>query len=295
MIAQRDLWTPRTWTREERDFLLAFVDDTEESPWMVTTDLQQQVIDAFRFPLRHYAAKYHPEWYISTDLAVTFPKPDGSMGQVAPDVLVAVAPNHPRDSFDTRVEGGFPAFVLEVISPDYSRRDEEEKMQLYGMYRVEEYAIFNPRAKRKVKLQGYHRDAAGAWVSWQVGPRGELWSEVLGLALVADGQYLGLQDAAGHWILSEAEEAKLRAEEAEQAADEAEERAEAAKQEAEEAQARAEEAAIQVEEARQRAEEVEQRAAEESAARQLAEQRAAAAEQRAAAAEAALARLQGGE
>ena len=93
MIAQRDLWTPRTWTREERDFLLAFVDDTEESPWMVTTDLQQQVIDAFRFPLRHYAAKYHPEWYISTDLAVAFPKPDGSMGQVAPDVLVTVAEN----------------------------------------------------------------------------------------------------------------------------------------------------------------------------------------------------------
>ena len=242
MIAQRDLWTPRTWTREEREFLLAFVDDTEESPWMVTTDLQQQVIDAFRFPLRHYAAKYHPEWYISTDLAVTFPKPDGSMGQVAPDVIVALAENHLRDSFNVAEEGGFPAFVLEVISPDYSRRDEEEKMQLYGMYRVEEYAIFNPRAKRKVKLQGYHRDAAGAWVSWQVGPRGELWSEVLGLALVTEGQYLGLQDAEGHWILSEGEEAQERAAEAKQAAEEAQERAEAAQERAEEAEQRAEEA-----------------------------------------------------
>jgi len=127
MIAQRDLWTPRPWTKEERDFLLAFEDDTEESPWMVTTALQQLVIDNFRFPLRHYAAKYHPEWYISTDLAVTFPKPDGRLGQVAPYVLVTVADNHLRDSFNIQKEGGFPAFVLEVISPDYSRRDEEEE------------------------------------------------------------------------------------------------------------------------------------------------------------------------
>ena len=106
-----------TWTREERDFLLAFADDTEESPWMVTTDIQRLAITAFLAALAHYATTHHPEWYLSSDLAVLFPKPEGRTGQVAPDVIVAVAPNHPRDSFDTAAEGGFPAFVLEVVSP----------------------------------------------------------------------------------------------------------------------------------------------------------------------------------
>src|SRR5262249_30792823 len=141
MIAQR-----AALTEQERNFLLAFADDTEESPWMVASDVQRLAVDGFRFPLRHYARKHHPDWYVSSELLVLFPKPDGTQGQVAPDVLVAWAPNRLRDSFDSVAEGGFPAFVLEVISPDYSKRDEQDKARLYGLCGVEEYAIFNPKA-----------------------------------------------------------------------------------------------------------------------------------------------------
>jgi Uma2 family endonuclease len=240
MIAQRD-----PWTQEERDFLLAFADDTEESPWMVTTDMQRQAINAFLNPLEHYASTHHPDWYISSDLAVLFPKPEGKTGQVAPDVLVAWAPKRLRDSFDTVAEGGFPAFVLEVVSPDYSKRDEQEKARIYGMYGVEEYAIFNPKAKRKPKLQGYHRVAGGAWTPWPLGAQGELRSEVLGVTLVTDGSYLRLQDAEGHWILSKAEEAEQRAAEEAAARAAAEQRAEVAEAARAAAEQRADAAAAQ--------------------------------------------------
>ena len=146
-------------------FLLTFVDDTEEAPWMVATDRHQAAIHAFFIPLKYYASNVHPDWCVSTELLITFARPQGGTGQVAPDTFVARAPNRERASFDIRRERVRPAFVLEVVSPESKTRDEQEKVRLYAWLEVEEYAIFDPTIVGRARLEGHHRDADGNWVA----------------------------------------------------------------------------------------------------------------------------------
>ena len=207
MIVQHD-----SLTQEERDFLLAFEDDTNESPWEVVTDFLRNAVYGFLFPLKRFAAKQHPEWYISSRLPVLYPRPDGTTGQVAPDVFVARAANYLHDYFHVEEEGAVPAFVLECVSSASAQRDTQDKVRFYGLFGVEEYVLFDPcsefdpYADHAPQLHGYHRAADGTWAPWPLGSRGELQSAVLGLTLIPHGQYLWLQDAQGESLISVVEE-----------------------------------------------------------------------------------------
>jgi Uma2 family endonuclease len=64
--------------------------------------------------------------------------------QLAPDVFVAFVPDHSRTSYDLDDEGQFPPFVLEVVSPSSSARDQVEKRQAYEALGAQEYARFGP-------------------------------------------------------------------------------------------------------------------------------------------------------
>ncbi|MGH2409708.1 MAG: Uma2 family endonuclease, partial [Chloroflexota bacterium] len=139
----------------------------------------------------------HPEWYVSGEIFIFYSRPDGSVGKVAPDLFVALASNHLRESFDARREGGFPPFVLEVVSPDSRLRDLVEKPKAYDLCGAAEYAIFDPYTDGPGQLTGYQRDARGTWGTWAAGPDGELRSKVLGLTLVVDGPLLRFADATG--------------------------------------------------------------------------------------------------
>lgn len=206
MVAERE-----TDSVEERLFLLDFEDDTEEAPWMVNCDYQRLALTALLFPLDRFARRHHPEWYISSDLPILYARPNGATGQVAPDMLVAVAPNHPRESFDSRSEGGFPAFVMEVVSTESRSRDtgKGRKVRLYDLLGAREYVIFDPPAKRRPPLAGYRRGVRGTWEPWSIGPRGELRSQVLVLTLVPDGTLLRLEDADGRRLLTADEEHQI--------------------------------------------------------------------------------------
>jgi len=197
-------------TQRDDAFLLTFVDDTEEAPWMVATDRHRAAIDAFFIPLHYYASRVHPEWYVSSELFIRFARPDGTTGQVAPDTFVVRARRQSRRSFDLRRTRVAPLFVLEVVSPESKSRDEQEKVRLYDWLGVQEYAIFDPNATEQHRLKGHHRDAHGDWAPWPVGRRGDLQSAVLGLTLVPEGRLLRLEDAEGQRLRTAPEEARAR-------------------------------------------------------------------------------------
>ena len=200
----------RTLSDADREFLNTFPDDTNRSPWMVETDLHALAATVFREALRRYRA----DWYVSGNIAVLYARPDWRTGQVSPDALVAFAPNVLRDAFDSRVEpGGFPPFVLEVVSTESRDRDtgRTKKVQLYERLGVREYAIFDPRARRGPPLHGYRRTPGGQWVEWPLEESGALRSEVLGLDLRVEGTLLRPYTRAGLRLPTD-EEARKEAE-----------------------------------------------------------------------------------
>lgn len=176
---------------------------------MVAKDFHRLALDAIEYPLRHYRT----DWYVSSDLPIVYPRPNNRLGQVAPDIMVAFVHNHERDAFDIRLEGGFPPFVLEVVSTESRSRDtgKNKKVRIYNMLGAREYAIFDPRAKRRPSLAGYRRAPDGGWEEWPLDASGALSSAVLGLTLVQDGMLLRLQDASGRRLPTADEDAAMLA------------------------------------------------------------------------------------
>ena len=197
---------------DDHRFLEAFLPDEEDAPWMSITDQHLLTLIALLQPLRWFAAHTHPEWYIASDLAVYYSL-GGKRNFVAPDLLVAHAPNHLRRFLDSEIEGGFPAFVLEILSEKSRVRDTdpvEGKVRLYDLLGAREYAIFDPDGILDPPLQGYRRGARGRWSRWAPDTHGSLHSDVLGLTLVRDGAYLRLEDDRGEWLRT-ADEERARA------------------------------------------------------------------------------------
>jgi Uma2 family endonuclease len=200
-----------TLIEDDSAFLLSFADDTEESPWMVAVDPHLTALTVLLSGAQLHAVNQRPDLYVSGELAIRFSKGDGKVGQVAPDLFAAYAPRRVRASFDVAVEGSFPAFVVEIVSPSSARRDLREKPRLYGVVGVREYVIFDPLEADGRQLSGYHRDGQGNWVRWPGGQSGALFSEVLGLTLEAQDMLLRLRDQSGILLptLAEAEAARI--------------------------------------------------------------------------------------
>jgi hypothetical protein len=196
--------TPPLTPEQERDFfMLMLEDDTEEAPWMVMGDLQFWSATRFAHCLQDFARIARPDWYVASMLPILYTLPDSKRKKVlAPDTFVAIAPDHPRQSFDIAVEGGFPPFVLEVVSPASIERDQDDKHRAYAFLGAQEYALFTPRPGTASTLAGYRRDAAGAFVTWLPDDQGRLWSEFLGLFLVVQGRSLRAQLPDGRFLLT---------------------------------------------------------------------------------------------
>jgi hypothetical protein len=182
---------PLTDERVRYVFMLMLEDDTEDAPWMVMGDAQFWSAAGFAFSLRHFAREHGLPWYVASMHPILFSWPGiTAKKQLAPDVFVAFVPDHPRSSFDADVEGGFPPFVLEVVSPSSSARDQVEKRQAYEDLKVKEYALFTPNDQAPSLLEGFRRNAAGCFETWPRDSDGRLWSEVLGLHLLVRGAFL---------------------------------------------------------------------------------------------------------
>ena len=210
-------WRQPPLTRGEEDelFLLLLADDEEDAPWMVMGDLQFWSASGFAHSLRAYARRRELPWYVASMLPIEYRRPRSArLGKLAPDTFVAFVPDRARTSYDLAAEGQFPPFVLEVVSPSSVGRDQRDKRQAYALLGAREYALFTPREGRQSTLAGYRRGADGAFEPWPRDAQGRLWSEVLGLYLVARGALLQAITQDGELLLSpeEAEAARLRAE-----------------------------------------------------------------------------------
>jgi Uma2 family endonuclease len=190
-------------TEEQSRFLffMTFKDDMEDAPWMVMGSLQWDAAVLFHQSVREYAQRNQLPWFVAGMLPILFRWPGiHEKHQVAPDVFVAFTNDRPRSSFDLEVEGPMPPFVLEVVSPSSTLRDRETKRQAYEYLGVQEYALFTPSARGESTLDGYRRGEAGEFTSWSKDERGWLWSEVLGLYLVPQGEVVRAASGDGQLI-----------------------------------------------------------------------------------------------
>ena len=208
---------PRTQTPViAPDLIVPIVaDDTEEAPWMVMGDRQYWSATNLVSILHIYAQAYHLPWYVAGLLPIRYRRPgDQRKRQVAPDVMVAFVPQRSRDSYDLEQEGVFPAFVLEVLSQSSVARDTDRKRRLYEALGAQEYMLFAPEpGLLEPPLQGYRRAKSGRFETLRPDALGRLWSEVLGLWLVAEGGALRAVQPDGQRLLTHEEEAAVRAEE----------------------------------------------------------------------------------
>lgn len=206
---------PLTPSQANDLFMLTLADDTEEASWMIMGDLQFWSASAVAYSLRLYARSQGLGWYVASMLPITYDWPGAARKrQLAPDLFVARVADRPRTSFDATAEGGFPPFVLEVVSPASTERDEEDKRIAYELLGVREYALFTPRVGSDSTLTGYRRAATGAFEVWPADEQGRLWSAELSLFLAVRGTLVQAQTPAGAWLLTpdEAEAARRRAE-----------------------------------------------------------------------------------
>jgi len=271
-------WRPFPVTDDDDRFMRDLEDDTEDAPWMSMGDLQFWSASGFAYSLHDYVDEQGLDWYVAAMLPILYRWP-GVPGtkQLAPDTMVAFVPDHPRTSYDLEEEGLFPPFVLEVISPSSVGRDEVEKRRAYELLGAQEYALFRPRQGRASTLRGYRRGTGGQFEPWLPDAQGRLWSEVLGLYLVVQGQLVQAQTRTNQLLPTpgqnaaarrQAEAARGQAEAGRQQAEAERQQAEAERQQAESAQEQAEAERQQAEAARQQAEAARQQA---EAARQQAE------------------------
>ncbi len=206
---------PLTQAEEDDLFMLTLEDDTEDAPWMVMGTQQFWSASSFAHSLRNHALAHDLPWFVASMLPIRYRwKGSRRKRQLSPDCFVAFVPDHPRGSYDLEVEGAFPPFVLEVVSPASVERDEEDKLQAYGALGATEYALFTPHEDAPSLLAGFRRDQSCRLVPWRAEPEGGLWSAVLELRLIVDGSLLVAETAEGERLLSPQQEAAARRAEA---------------------------------------------------------------------------------
>lgn len=232
---------PLTEEESNRLFMALLADDKEDSPWMVMGSLQWAAASDFFQSLREYVKRQNLPWFVSgmTPILYRWPGLDGKR-QLAPDIFVARAEDRPRSSFDLDVEHDFPPFVLEVVSPSSLNRDQGDKRLAYEMLGVREYALFYPHADHPSELRGFRRSEGGSFELWPRDDQDRLWSDVLGLYLVAQGSTIRAATLDGELLptLHEAIEARQRETEARQRETEARQRDAEARREVEAQNAR---------------------------------------------------------
>jgi Uma2 family endonuclease len=208
----------RRLTPQQEAFLRTMPDDTEEAPWMVMGSGQFWAAIRLAESLETYAQEEGLGWFVGGMLPILYREPGtGRRKQVAPDVLVAFVERRDRQSYALEEEGVFPAFVVEVASPDSVDHDDAAKRTLYDLLGAEEYALFAPGVAgvQETRLWGYRRGADGTLEDWAPDAAGRLWSTVLGLYLVVQGRQVRAADRDSRLLptLRESQQARRQAEE----------------------------------------------------------------------------------
>lgn len=178
---------------------------------MVMGDSQFWTATTIASTLLIYSQTHQLPWYVAGMLPILYRRPSGRLGQVAPDVLVAQVPQRERHSYDLVEEGIFPGFVLEIPSPSSIEHDQTDKRLLYDVLGAQEYLLFAPEPDLHTPpLQGYRRNTEGRFERWTPDAQGRLWSDELGLFLVAEGRALRALEPNGQPLLTHEESEAAR-------------------------------------------------------------------------------------
>ncbi|HET6880632.1 MAG TPA: Uma2 family endonuclease [Pirellulales bacterium] len=182
---------------------------------------------------RHF--KREPLVYVWGNMFVYYEKGNRHK-HVSPDVFVAldVPKDKPREAYLIWEEGHGLDLVVELTSKSTREEDLDDKMSIYqDEIVVPEYFLFDPKGEYlDPPLQG-HRLREGKYFPIEM-VNGRLPSEVLGLHLQRDGEWLRFYNpATGHWLPT-SEELLLEAQAERERAEAERERAEAERERAEE-------------------------------------------------------------
>jgi Uma2 family endonuclease len=161
---------------------------------------RDNLIDSVKILQRFFADD--PQAYVSGNMLVYYEK-GNRRKHVSPDVFVAlgVPKDDPRDAYFVWKEAHAPDVVIELTSKSTRDEDLDEKMSIYqDRMPVREYFLFDPKDEYlDPPLQG-HRLRDGKYVPIEMFD-GRLASEVLGLQLERDGEWLRFYNpTTGLWL-----------------------------------------------------------------------------------------------
>lgn len=165
------------------------------------------------FALKSFYASDPNVWVTGNNFI--YYEPNNPRVRVSPDlyVVVGVPKNAPRTSFVTWREGGkMPSIVFEFTSKKTKDEDITRKRELYEqVLRVPEYILFDPTGDFLTPpLQGL-RLVNGKYVPIVPISPGRLFSQILGLEIVAQGDEFRFYDPVRQRYLDEYQDVDLRA------------------------------------------------------------------------------------
>lgn len=193
---------------------------------------RDNLLNAVKVLDRHFANE--PQVYVSGNMFVYYERGNRHK-HVSPDVFVAfgVPKDKPRDAYFIWEEAHGLDFVVELTSRSTKEEDFDDKMAIYqDEIVVREYFLFDPKDEYlDPPLQGY-RLREGKYAGIEM-VEGRLPSEVIGLHLERDGEWLRFfNPSTGLWLPT-AEEREFALEAERDAARAERERAEAERERAE--------------------------------------------------------------
>ncbi len=173
---------------------------------MAETDIHANLLMYLRKSLEIFFAE-REDVYVSGNIMFYYVEGDPTE-VISPDVLVCFGiPKGMRTSYKTWEENDvFPSVIIEIASKGTWKKDRIEKRELYEMFGVKEYYIFNPLFPKKMpEFTVFHLNETGILERVPI-ENNHIRSKILGLDLVVTDKTLRLYNPKTEEYLKSTEE-----------------------------------------------------------------------------------------
>ncbi|MDQ3635648.1 MAG: Uma2 family endonuclease [Acidobacteriota bacterium] len=173
---------------------------------MAETDIHANLLIYLRTSLEIFFAE-REDVYVSGNIMFYYVEGDPTE-VISPDVLVCFGiPKGMRTSYKTWEENDvFPSVIIEIASKGTWKKDRIEKRELYEMFGVKEYYIFNPLFPKKMpEFTVFHLNETGILERVPI-ENNHIRSKILGLDLVVTDKTLRLYNPKKEEYLKSTEE-----------------------------------------------------------------------------------------